>query len=44
MKFGGAAATINSFTQDLLFLGQSEEFLEFVMHLAIAADAAHREV
>ena len=43
-QFGGAVATINSFTRDLLFLGQSEEFLDFVMQLAIAADGAHREV
>ena len=43
-KFGGAVATINSFTQDLLFLGQSQEFFEFVTQLAIAADAAHREI
>ena len=41
---GGAVATIRSFTADLLFLGQSQEFLDYVMQLAVAADAAHREV
>jgi hypothetical protein len=41
---GGAVATIRSFTADLLFLGQSQEFLDYVMELAIAADAARREL
>src|SRR5205807_5926792 len=41
-EFGGAVATIKSFTADLLFAGQSEEFLEAVMELGMAADAAER--
>ena len=43
-KFAGAVATINAFTQDQLFLGQSDEFFETVMKLAIAADSARREL
>jgi Ferritin-like domain len=41
---GGAVATIKSFTADLLFLGQSQEFFDTVMDLARAADAARREL
>lgn len=40
----GAVAAIKGFTDDLLFLGQSEEFFETVMRLAKAADAARREL
>jgi hypothetical protein len=40
----GAVATIKSFTADLLFEGQSKEFLAKVMALAEAADAAQRRV
>jgi hypothetical protein len=36
---GGAVATIQSFTADNLFTGQSRQFFEVVMALAIAADA-----
>jgi hypothetical protein len=39
---GGAVATIVSFTQDLLFLGQTQEFFDTIMALATAADAAQR--
>jgi Ferritin-like domain len=38
----GAVATIKSFTADLLFEGQSQEFFDTVMALAEAADAAQR--
>jgi len=41
-KFGGAVATIASFTADGLFIGQSEEFLDTLMEMATAADAAQR--
>jgi hypothetical protein len=40
----GAVATINSFTADQLFKGQSPRFFHTVMRLARAADAAEREV
>jgi hypothetical protein len=39
---GGAVATIQSFASDNLFAGQSREFLEMLVELAVAADAAHR--
>jgi len=42
IEHAGAVATIVSFTNDLLFAGQSQEFFETVMALAIAADAARR--
>ena len=41
-QFGGAVATIESFTADHLFDGQSPEFFATVMALAMAADAAER--
>ena len=41
-KFGGAVATIKSFTQDGLFIGQSQQFLKTVRELAVEADAAVR--
>jgi hypothetical protein len=37
-------ATVNAFTNDLLFLGQSAEFFEFAMELATAADNVVRQV
>lgn len=43
-KFAGAVATIQSFTADGLFKGQSSEFLSFVNQLAIAADEASRQL
>jgi hypothetical protein len=43
-KFGGAVATINSFTADGLFTGQSKQFLSTLQTLAKAADAATRGV
>jgi hypothetical protein len=42
-KFGGAVATIASFTADGLFVGQSKEFFKTVNRLAEEADAATRE-
>jgi hypothetical protein len=41
-EHAGAVATIVSFTKDLLFAGQTEEFFETIMEMAIAADAAQR--
>ena len=41
-KFGGAVATIASFTADGLFTGQSNKFLNKLHSLAEAADAAFR--
>lgn len=38
-----AVAAIQSFTDDLLFAGQTPEFIETVMELARATDAAQRE-
>ncbi len=42
-RFGGAVATIVSFTQDGLFFGQSKKFLHLLQQLAEEADSAHRE-
>jgi hypothetical protein len=39
---GGAVATINSFTADRLFEGQSPKFFKTIQQLARAADAAQR--
>jgi hypothetical protein len=41
-QFAGAVATINSFTADGLFIGQSQEFLNLLNTMAVAADAAVR--
>jgi hypothetical protein len=41
-QFGGAVATIASFTADGLFFGQSKRFLATLNTLAVEADAAHR--
>jgi len=41
-KVGGAVATIQSFTADGLFIGQSPQFLNLVNTMAVAADAAVR--
>jgi hypothetical protein len=43
-KFGGAVATIASFTADGLFTGQSKKFLQTLQQLAEEADAAQRDV
>lgn len=43
-KFGGAVATIASFTADGLFVGQTPKFFQAVNQLAQEADAATREV
>ena len=42
-RFGGAVATIASFTQDGLFFGQSKKFLKVLQQLAEEADSASRE-
>jgi hypothetical protein len=39
---GGAVATIKAFTDDQLFLHQSQAFLDLLMGLASAADGAER--
>jgi hypothetical protein len=41
-KFGGAVATIKSFTADGLFKGQSKQFLNELQTMAVAADSAVR--
>jgi hypothetical protein len=41
-RFGGAVATIKSFTADGLFIGQSQQFLKTVQAMAVEADAAVR--
>jgi hypothetical protein len=41
-QFGGAVATIASFTADGLFFGQSKKFLAALNTLAVEADAARR--
>src|SRR5580698_5828207 len=41
-KFGGAVATIKSFTADGLFIGQSQQFLKTLQVMAVEADAAAR--
>src|SRR5258708_5237958 len=43
-QLGGAVATVNSWTADLLFAGQSNAFFEFAMQLATAADNATRQL
>ncbi|MGC9943545.1 MAG: hypothetical protein ABSE48_17090 [Verrucomicrobiota bacterium] len=43
-RFGGAVATIASFTADGLFFCQSEKFLKTLQALAEEADAARRDV
>jgi hypothetical protein len=43
-KFAGAVAAIASFTADGLFIGQSREFLDTLMDMATAADAAKRTI
>ena len=40
----GAVVTIKSFTADLLFAGQSTAFFDFIMELAVEADAARRDL
>jgi hypothetical protein len=42
-KFGGAVATIASFTADGLFFGQPKEFFNVVNQIAAEADAAVRQ-
>ena len=40
----GAVAAIKGLTADQLFLGQSDDFFETVMKLAVAADSARRQL
>ena len=42
-ELAGAVATLRSFTADLLFAGQPQEFFDTVLALAAGADAAQRE-
>jgi hypothetical protein len=42
-RFGGAVATIASFTADGLFIGQTPKFLQVLNQMARAADAATRQ-
>src|SRR5580693_1374246 len=41
---GGAVATVKAFTDDGLFIGHGDEFLELSMDLALAADSVKRGV
>jgi len=41
-QLGGAVATIKAFTDDLLFLGQSQSFFNLVNKLAVEADSVRR--
>ena len=41
-QLGGAVATIKAFTDDLLFLGQSQAFFSLVNQLAVEADSVRR--
>jgi hypothetical protein len=41
-KFGGAVATIESFTADGLFIGQTKKFLNLLQKMAVEADSAVR--
>jgi hypothetical protein len=41
-QFGGAVATIKSFTADGLFIGQSPKFLNLLQAMAVEADSAVR--
>ena len=43
-RFAGAVATVESFTADGLFIGQSAEFFQVLSRLATAADAATRQL
>ena len=43
-RFGGAVATIKSFTADGLFVGQSQQFLDRLQIMAVEADSAVRLV
>ena len=43
-KEGGAVATIKAFTDDLLFLGQSQAFFSLVNKLAVEADSVRRDL
>jgi hypothetical protein len=41
--FAGAVATIQSFTADGLFIGQSQKFLDILANMAVEADSAVRK-
>jgi hypothetical protein len=43
-QLGGAVATVKSWTADLLFAGQSDDFFDFALQLATAADNARRQL
>ena len=43
-QFAGAQAAIKSFTADGLFIGQSPAFLQLLNQMAVAADAATRQL
>jgi hypothetical protein len=43
-EFAGAVAAANGFIASGLFKGQSQEFLSTLNQLAVAADAATRQV
>ena len=43
-NLGGAVATVKSWTADLLFAGQSDDFFDFAIQLATAADNARRQL
>jgi hypothetical protein len=43
-QLGGAVATVNSWTADLLFAGQSDDFFDFAIQLATAADNVRRKL
>lgn len=40
---GAATAALNGFIGDGLFIGQSQQFLQFLQQLAAEADAAQRQ-
>jgi hypothetical protein len=42
-QLGGAVATVKAFTDDGLFIGQPQSFLDLSMKLAIAADSVQRD-
>jgi hypothetical protein len=44
VRNAGAVAAVEALTADLLFEGQTREFLDTIMELARSADAAHRQV
>ncbi|MBV9770208.1 MAG: hypothetical protein JOZ32_11605 [Bryobacterales bacterium] len=43
-NFGGAVAAVNSLVADGLFMGQSQQFLDTLIEMAVEADDAERRV